>query len=263
VRCPSARRPPSPTPRCQRRRRSRSHRQRPTSPQNTPTTKINTASTAAPDNNNGLTEGLLPTSGGAPENGAGAGPSSSAAAANQQRPYYAAGAAFLSRNSFRHGELRHTLSTRAGAAAAASSSFEAAAAAALAAHDEERAPPGDGAVVHGGSPHAHAKSPSELSLRTDCLALKEIVFGSWLNLLLICVPLGVLAEPLGWGATATFGLNFFALVPLALILGDITEDLAVRFGDTVGGLINATFGNVVEIILSVAALQQGLYQVGF
>lgn len=37
--------------------------------------------------------------------------------------------------------------------------------------------------------------------------------------------------------------NFIALVPLALLLGDITEDLAVRFGEAVGGLVNATFGN--------------------
>lgn len=52
--------------------------------------------------------------------------------------------------------------------------------------------------------------------------------------------------------------NFFSLVPLALILGEVTEDLAVRFGDTAGGLLNATFGNVTELILSIAALMKGL-----
>ena len=55
--------------------------------------------------------------------------------------------------------------------------------------------------------------------------------------------------------------NFVSLVPLALILGEVTEDLAVRFGDIVGGLLNATFGNVVELVLSLAALSKGLYQV--
>ena len=55
--------------------------------------------------------------------------------------------------------------------------------------------------------------------------------------------------------------NFLSLVPLALLLGEVTEDLAVRFGDTIGGLLNATFGNVVELILSIAALQKGLYDV--
>lgn len=36
--------------------------------------------------------------------------------------------------------------------------------------------------------------------------------------------------------------NFLALVPLALLLGEVTEDLALRFGDVIGGLLNATFG---------------------
>ena len=52
-----------------------------------------------------------------------------------------------------------------------------------------------------------------------------------------------------------------ALIPLALVLGEVTEDLATRFGDVIGGLLNATFGNVVELILSVAALTKGLYTV--
>lgn len=55
--------------------------------------------------------------------------------------------------------------------------------------------------------------------------------------------------------------NFIALIPLALVLGEITEDLATRFGDIIGGLLNATFGNVVELILSIAALTKGLYTV--
>jgi Ca2+/H+ antiporter len=55
--------------------------------------------------------------------------------------------------------------------------------------------------------------------------------------------------------------NFAALVPLALLLGEVTEDLALRFGDTIGGLLNATFGNVVELILSLAALRAGLFDV--
>lgn len=44
-------------------------------------------------------------------------------------------------------------------------------------------------------------------------------------------------------SSLTFMQNFVALVPLALLLGEVTEDLALRFGDTIGGLLNATFGN--------------------
>jgi len=54
-----------------------------------------------------------------------------------------------------------------------------------------------------------------------------------------------------------FILNFIGCVPLATILGKATEDLATHTNATVGGLLNATFGNAVEIILSIAALRQG------
>lgn len=55
--------------------------------------------------------------------------------------------------------------------------------------------------------------------------------------------------------------NLIGLIPLALLLGEITEDLALRLGDVMGGLLNATFGNVVEVILSIAALMKRLYNV--
>lgn len=97
------------------------------------------------------------------------------------------------------------------------------------------------------------------SFKTDVKAISGLVFSSWLNLLLVTAPLGIMSQYLKWGATSTFILNFCALVPLALLLGEVTEDLAVRFGSTIGGLLNATFGNVVELILSVAALNKGLY----
>lgn len=84
---------------------------------------------------------------------------------------------------------------------------------------------------------------------------------SWLNILLLAAPLGIISHYLHWGAATVFVLNFAALVPLALLLGEVTEDLAVRFGSTIGGLLNATFGNVVELILSIAALTKGLYVV--
>lgn len=94
-----------------------------------------------------------------------------------------------------------------------------------------------------------------------CRVVKEMLLSSSLNILMLCVPLGFAARYAEWGAVPVFILNFLALIPLALLLGDVTEDLAVRFGDTVGGLLNATFGNVVEMILSIAALRQGLYTV--
>lgn len=103
------------------------------------------------------------------------------------------------------------------------------------------------------------KGPGWWSFKTDVKAISGLIFSSWLNILLVTAPLGIMSQYLKWGATPTFILNFCALVPLALLLGEVTEDLAVRFGSTIGGLLNATFGNVVELILSVAALNKGLY----
>lgn len=75
------------------------------------------------------------------------------------------------------------------------------------------------------------------------------------NYLLVFVPLGLLAGSLGWGSTAVFWINFMAIVPLALILAYATEELAEHTGQTIGGLLNATFGNAVELIVSIIALK--------
>lgn len=109
--------------------------------------------------------------------------------------------------------------------------------------------------------HDEVQAPGVVSPLQDVKAIAGLFTSSWLNLLIVCVPLGWLAQLLHWGPYPIFILNFVALVPLALILGEVTEDLAVRFGDTVGGLLNATFGNVVELVLSLAALSKGLYTV--
>ena len=53
---------------------------------------------------------------------------------------------------------------------------------------------------------------------------------SCFNLLLVCVPLGWAAELLKWGPVPVFSLNFASLIPLALVLGQLTEDLALRYG---------------------------------
>ncbi|ORZ17259.1 Sodium/calcium exchanger protein-domain-containing protein [Absidia repens] len=84
-----------------------------------------------------------------------------------------------------------------------------------------------------------------------------IMTGSWLNVLLIFIPFGIVSH-FFWGPTATFVLNFIAIIPLAKLLGDVTEDIALRTGEVVGGLLNATFGNAVELIVSIIALSQNL-----
>ncbi|KAI9822085.1 MAG: hypothetical protein M1826_000545 [Phylliscum demangeonii] len=78
---------------------------------------------------------------------------------------------------------------------------------------------------------------------------------SWINLLLVFIPLGILAGVLDWPATAVFVLNSLAIVPLASLMGFATEELSAKAGQTIGGLLNATFGNAVELIVSIVALK--------
>lgn len=67
--------------------------------------------------------------------------------------------------------------------------------------------------------------------------------------MLVFVPLGIVSGVMGWNSTLTFSLNFLAIVPLASLLSFATEELSAEMGDTLGGLLNATFGNAVELIV--------------
>ncbi|CAE7844503.1 VCX1 [Symbiodinium microadriaticum] len=72
-----------------------------------------------------------------------------------------------------------------------------------------------------------------------------------LTSLLVFVPLGLMAHQLHWADTYVFSFNFLAIIPLAWLIGKATEDVAARIGETAGGLLNATFGNVVEMLLCI------------
>ncbi len=80
-------------------------------------------------------------------------------------------------------------------------------------------------------------------------------------ILLGFIPVSIAAHSLGWGATAIFLTAACAIVPLAAWMGTATEELAVVVGPTVGGLLNATFGNATELIIALIALQAGLLEV--
>jgi Ca2+:H+ antiporter len=88
-------------------------------------------------------------------------------------------------------------------------------------------------------------------------SFRWFIFGSWLNLLLLLVPVAAAAHYLNWDAPLRFGFSFVAIIPLAKLLGDATEQMSLSLGDTLAGLLNATFGNAVEIIVGITALLQG------
>ncbi|KAH7034724.1 Sodium/calcium exchanger protein-domain-containing protein [Microdochium trichocladiopsis] len=87
------------------------------------------------------------------------------------------------------------------------------------------------------------------------LVSKKIIFHSWINVFLVFVPVGIaVAEIPGMPPGAIFGVNAVAIVPLAALLSHATESVARKMGDTVGALLNVTFGNAVELIIFIIAL---------
>lgn len=79
--------------------------------------------------------------------------------------------------------------------------------------------------------------------------------------LLVLTPLAVVAWYLSAPSLVVFLLAALAIVPLAKYIGDATEDLALRTNPAIGGLLNATFGNATELIVSIFAIEAGLVEV--
>jgi Ca2+:H+ antiporter len=78
--------------------------------------------------------------------------------------------------------------------------------------------------------------------------------------LLALVPVALIAAKLVPAAhTLLFILSVLAIVPLATLLSHATESVAEKTGDTVGGLLNATLGNLTELVIATAALGAGEY----
>lgn len=87
---------------------------------------------------------------------------------------------------------------------------------------------------------------------------KDAIFHSWINLLLVFVPVGLALEyaplPGEIKPTVVFSLNAVAIIPLAGLLAHATESVASSMGDTWASLLNVTFGNAVELIIFIIAL---------
>ncbi len=79
--------------------------------------------------------------------------------------------------------------------------------------------------------------------------------------LLIFIPIAIAAEKLEWSPLAVFALSALAIVPLAIWLSTATEEVAVAVGPSIGGLLNAIFGNATELIIALVALKAGLIDI--
>ncbi|MBP1888997.1 Ca2+:H+ antiporter [Clostridium moniliforme] len=83
----------------------------------------------------------------------------------------------------------------------------------------------------------------------------------FLKYLLIFIPISIIGEFLNLSSTILFLLSALAIVPLAGIMGQATEEISFYTGPKIGGFLNATFGNATELIISFFALKSGLFDV--
>lgn len=95
-----------------------------------------------------------------------------------------------------------------------------------------------------------------LNLRQQ-MSTKNII----LIVLLLFIPVSVAAHFLEWGELTVFITAGLAILPLAAWMGTATEEIAVVVGPSLGGLLNATFGNATELIIALVALNAGLIDV--
>ena len=85
---------------------------------------------------------------------------------------------------------------------------------------------------------------------------------SKLNILLLAVPATVYFNYFQHDENLSFITSMIAIMPLAFLMGKATEEIALRTSESVGGLLNATFGNAAEIIICVLALMTAAENVG-
>ncbi|KAH7906844.1 Calcium/proton exchanger [Hygrophoropsis aurantiaca] len=86
-------------------------------------------------------------------------------------------------------------------------------------------------------------------------SIRSIILASWLNVLLVFIPISwALNFALPDQQTLIFVFAFLAIIPLAKLLAFATDELSMRVGQTLAGLLNATLGNAVELIVAIIAL---------
>src|SRR6478609_6037768 len=83
----------------------------------------------------------------------------------------------------------------------------------------------------------------------------------WKPALLLCAPAALVCNVLQLGDVPLFVLSALAIIPLAAYIGESTGHLAHHLGPSAGALINATFGNLAEMIIAIFAVRAGLLEV--
>ena len=79
--------------------------------------------------------------------------------------------------------------------------------------------------------------------------------------LLVFIPISIVGHFLHWASLTIFITSGLAIIPLAAWMGTATEEITLVLGPSLGGLLNATFGNATELIIALVALKAGLVDV--
>jgi Ca2+:H+ antiporter len=77
---------------------------------------------------------------------------------------------------------------------------------------------------------------------------------SKLSLMLVFIPLAIYFSIFSHNAPMAFATSIAAIMPLAYLMGEATEQIALKTNDSIGGLLNATFGNAAEMIIAIFAV---------
>ncbi|XP_050246165.1 vacuolar cation/proton exchanger 3-like [Quercus robur] len=115
--------------------------------------------------------------------------------------------------------------------------------------------------IEHGSSSGNSQASINVMLWNVYKSIKIVVFSNKLNLLIPFGPIAIIVKKLNGGHAWVFFLSLLGITPLAERLGYATEQLAFYTGPTVGGLLNATFGNATELIISIYALKSGMVRV--
>ncbi|MBQ6389521.1 MAG: calcium/proton exchanger [Mogibacterium sp.] len=83
----------------------------------------------------------------------------------------------------------------------------------------------------------------------------------YLYILLVFIPVTIIGKIMGFSDPLLFACSSLAIIPLAGVMGQSTDDIAGFAGQKIGGLLNATFGNATELIIAFVAMKEGLFDV--
>jgi Ca2+:H+ antiporter len=93
------------------------------------------------------------------------------------------------------------------------------------------------------------------------IAKSGVLTGTIATAILVFIPLSCVAKYQHWGDLSVFATSALAIISLSIVLSTATEKIAMVTGPSIGGLVNAVFGNATELILALMALRAGLVDI--